>query len=269
MPNDQIPIFIISFNRLEVLKAAISSFKKLSPEPAIIIHDASSTYKPLLDYLDELESLGTTIFRNQPSINSASGLNKLSYTIELYFSNHRPTYYVVTDPDIAFDVEVPPDCLDIYRHLLELHPDIEVAGPMLRIDDLPDHYPLKDVVIHRHGQKFHNQKHYKTRYRDKEISFIFAPIDTTFGMYRPGFKFRRLCSGVRVSEPYWARHLDWYINPNDLMPDQAEYLRTASKVSHWGGKWLNEVINSKKNSNKYYGLRKQTFRERLKAILNR
>ena len=66
------------------------------------------------------------------------------------------------------------------------------------------------------------------------VKYIFAPIDTTFGLYKAGMPWSRLKMGIRVLPPYAARHLDWYIDPENLTPDQEYYMKHASdKIAHW------------------------------------
>jgi len=142
---------------------------------------------------------------------------------------------VVTDPDIALD-NVNGDILEVYAHLLEMLPEIAVVGPVLRTDNIPDYYPRKEEIITWEMQ--HNPPRkgiYNIRYKDKVINLIFAKIDTTFGMNRAGKHWgRRTIKAIRVLSPYSARHLDWYLNPLNLTPDQEYYMKHASAgITHW------------------------------------
>jgi len=242
MYSSKIPIFIISFNRLEVLKTSILSYKNFIKSPfEIVVHDNNSSYGPLLDYLKRLESRGITVFYNKENVLSGMQLNNVALSIEKWFSQNDAPYYVVTDPDIALQEECG-DILELYADLLKLNEEINVVGPMLRIDDIPPYYPLRTKVIERHYQQFWHKMPMDLTWRGKLIQYQNAPIDTTFGMYRYGFKFHRLSQGYRTYRPYWARHLDWYLNPKKLSDDQIFYLKNASEVSHWGGAWLCEEL---------------------------
>ena len=59
---------------------------------------------------------------------------------------------MVTNPDIELE-SGPGDILRFDAHLLPKHPRAQVVGPMLRIDDIPDTYPLKREVIRRHTEQ--------------------------------------------------------------------------------------------------------------------
>jgi len=238
----KIPIFIITCDRVGCLQATIDSYKKCIASPfEIVIHDNNSTYKPLLDYLKQLEQEGITVYHSTKSVTVEEQLNSVAQSIDDWFTSHSASYYVVTDPDIALEGNCE-DILELFAYLLDTVKDIEVVGPMLRIDDIPDFYPLKQRAISRHTEQFWHKKPLTLRCRNKTIQYQSALIDTTFGMYRRGFRFHRLCKGYRIYAPYGARHLDWYINPAQMEEDQIYYLQHASGVSHWSGTWLRESI---------------------------
>jgi hypothetical protein len=188
----------------------------------------------MIDYLGRLETRGHKVYRLK-AITKPNELNDVEDGIRDYFKTHKSRNYVVTDCDIALDSKG--DVLDVYSYMLDKFPEANVVGPMLRIDDIPDHYPLKgDIITGRLGMHkgFHSQPMKIRKCGDKEIRYINAPIDTTFGMYRMGSKWSRLQNGIRVYDPYWARHLDWYINPDTMTDDQIYYMNHASKnISTW------------------------------------
>ena len=168
-------------------------------------------------------------------------LNSIADTITDWFSCHDAPSFIVTDPDIELEAGGG-DILEFYSDLLAASSQIEVVGPMLRIDDLPEHYPLKAEVIRRHTDQFWHKTPEHLLWRGKELLYQQALIDTTFGMYRKGFQFHRLSRGLRTYAPYAARHLDWYLNPQELSDDQRYYMKHASTVSHWGGAWLRDYL---------------------------
>jgi len=229
-----IPIFIITCDRLKVLKESIQSYYNCIKTPfEIVIIDFGSTYEPTLKYLKNLEHEKVKVYWKK-KINHKIALNSINGNIQDYFKNHPKSNYVVTDPDIALD-NVEGDILRVYAHLLENLPGINVAGPMLRIDDIPDYYPPKKRLISssRHVG-YHSREVNTIQYEDKVLRYIFAPIDTTFGMSRAGKHWARHMKAVRVLSPYSARHLDWYLDSENLTQDQKYYIEHASKkIAHW------------------------------------
>lgn len=149
------PIFIICRDRLECLKESIASYQELKSPIEIVIHDNGSTYGPTVEYLKELEKNGIKVYRTKeqhiPRTRTFAHLAAISVADWL---KHNPsTYYVVTDPDIALDPSPDGDALEVYASLLDhfFHQGIRMIGPMLRIDDIPDHYAKKFVATSRHN----------------------------------------------------------------------------------------------------------------------
>jgi len=239
-PKEPIPIFIISHDRLKVLRESILSFKQIGTPYQVIIHDNNSTYRPTLEYLKSLEDKDnfTVVY------NKTNDLNSVSVTIKTFMATSNCQYYVVSDPDIAlFNVDA--DILEVYQHFLDSNPRIIAAGPMLEIKDIPDYYPLKALAIQRHTDQFWHKEPVPYQWQGKEIHYQSAHIDTTFAMYRRSFTFKNYNIGVRLYQPYSARHLDWYIDPDNMSADQKYYLANASAVSHWGGDWLKSYVDKK------------------------
>jgi len=112
------------------------------------------------------------------------------------------------------------------------------VGPSLRIDNLPDHYPLKKKVI-----KHENQFWKKKRLHKKPVKFYKVHIDTTFAMYRGDHvKKNDATMGARLCPPFTALHLDWYLDPDNLTEDQVYYLNAKDGLTHYGGKALKRAM---------------------------
>lgn len=225
----KIPIFIIVRDRLTVLQDSLGSYVSQIRTPIeIVLHDNSSTYEPMLDFQEELErNEDCTIYRTQE--NSLAALTK---TITHHMKSSDSPYYVVTDPDIMLD-NVPGDILEFYIHLLTKY-KVKVVGPMLRIDDLPNHYPLKKRARRSHIRQFWGKEPLCTSWYGHEYHYQYAPIDSTFGIYRKGTKWKNFNQGIRTYAPYIAKHLDWYLDPNKLTKDQQYYAEHTSKtINHW------------------------------------
>ena len=239
-----IPIFIISCDRLEALKESIHSYYEYIKTPfEIVIIDFGSSYKPTLKYLKNLEHEKVKIYWKE-RINNKRHFNKhIDGVVQDYFNNHPRGNYVVTDPDITLD-NVEGNILEVYTHLLEILPENYIVGPMLRIDDLPDHYPLKKKVRFEGWEAFYNSRKVNViQYKGKPIKYVLVKIDTTFAMNRAGTHWRRHRKAARVLSPYAARHLEWYLDPNNLTLDQKYYMKHASRrITHT----FNELIREEK-----------------------
>lgn len=243
-----IPIFIITCNRIEVLKKSMQSYHDCIKSPfEIVICDQGSTFKPMIEFLEKLESDGIIVNRWKENLNIGRGRNLsrddigLSENIQNYFKNHPKSNYVVCDPDIVLD-NVDGDIFEVYAHLLNIKPEIVAVGSVCRIDDIPDCYPLKGKLLSKErGQvkAFFSWPQHTISYKGKQVKYIFDKIDTGFGMFRAGTRWQRVKRGIasiRTFAPYSTRHLDWYICPENLTEDQRYYMQHASTNAHWS-KW--------------------------------
>ena len=240
-----IPIFIITCDRLTLLKKTMHSYRTQIKTPfEIVILDQGTTYPVTVEYLRWMEVAGVKVYRWLENPNDGKKRNvkrneqSVADNIEDYFKTHPASNYVVTDPDIMLD-NVDGDILDVYTYLLREVPHIDVVGTMLRIDDIPDYFPLKAQLLS--GKKglhknLNTRKVYTADFNGQKVQYIRAPIDTTFAMNRAGIRWKRLQSGIRTLPPYGARHLDWYVNPKAMPPDQQYYMNCASANAHWS-KW--------------------------------
>lgn len=240
-----IPIFIIVHNQFEILKQTVASYEKYIKTPfKIVYHNVATTYEPTLQFLKEQEQLERMVYHT-----SVNNHHTVIETINDYYQKHPECeYYVMTDPDIELD-NVNGDILDIYIHILNSTKAISV-GPMLRIDDIPDYYPRKELAISRHTPQFWDPsiQKYQISFKDNQILFILCNTDTTFQLS----SFTNIPThfphnnSIRVFSPYSARHLDWYIDPNNLTPCQKYYQDTTTDISHWNKKEWNETFNGVK-----------------------
>lgn len=259
-----IPIFVISYNRVNVLKETLNSFESILDPYVIVICDNNSTYPPLIRYLKNIETSGIKVMWNVQ--NDLYG--NIDANVKSWFNQtkSKSPYYVVTDPDVKL-CNKPMNLLKDFSKILE-EESVDVVGPMLRIDDIPDYYPLKSKVMSRHRCFWEKEK--SDFFIKGNMKLIHAPIDTTFGLYRRNYVKNGITKGIRVCSPYIAQHLDWYIDPNNMKDDQIYYIvNSRSDISHWNGgkdfqmkikkmKIYKEILNSKSHLlSKNYGSNKE------------
>lgn len=244
----KIPIFIITKNRTTCLEESIESYYRcIGSDFEIVIHDNNSTFDGMLNYLEMLENNGIKIYRNYNTYTGTkkkiidNELNSVANTIEDYLKYNNAEFYIVTDPDIALDC-TNGDILEFYMHILNTT-NYNLVGPSLRIDDIPDYYPLRHRVL-KHEKKFWTLPRYNIEYNGMVYEYVRAKVDTTFAIYRSSTPFRRLTgSSIRTTFPYVAKHLDWYIDPNNMKPDQLFYMNINRNIfSHWCGNRLYNII---------------------------
>jgi GT2 family glycosyltransferase len=208
-------LFIILRDRYEPLKQLMQWVESQNLKKIIFI-DNDSKLPPLIDYLDNTGHQVLELRRNMAQTAPwSAGIIKILLPDD---------FYIVTDPDI-----IPArQSKDVITHLYNIHkryPHHLKIGLGLKIDDLPDHYPLKGEVIKWESQFW---KH------PVGENVYEAGVDTTFALYKPGVYKYLLHPGLRTGEPYTARHLPWYSHSQKLTDEDIFYrLRADQSVNSW------------------------------------
>jgi hypothetical protein len=213
-PQD-IPVIINNRDRYRYLKQVIERCEEIGFSNIIIL-DNDSTYPQLLEYYKTIRHKVIRTGRN-------GGPRAIWNNPETkpYLSN----YYIYTDPDVLPDSAVSLSCVEDMLHTLEANKGLEKIGLGLHIDDLPDHFELKQEVISWEKQ-FHeavvNERYFK------------APVDTTFALYAPYQIGGGECAAYRTRAPYLAKHLPWYENTAQPHEEDIYYREHAKPAdSHW------------------------------------
>ena len=241
----KIPIFIIVHNQYEILKKTVESYEKYIKTPIeIIFHNVCSTYFETINYLEQKQNEGYIVYKS-----NVNNHHTVIDSIKDYISkNPECEYIVMTDADIELN-NVNDDILEYYIYLLNKLNKLSV-GPMLKIDDIPDEYYNKKQAIEGHTNQFWANPKKTILFKNKEYKYIECCTDTTFQLFSSknipkSFPHN---NSIRTLQPYDARHLDWYVNPENLLPSQLYYLNNTSNISHWNNKiWKGKYFNNKIN----------------------
>lgn len=199
-----IPIFINNRDRLTMTRQLAEQCSRLEGISEVVIIDNASTYPPLLDWY---ASCPYKIHRLKKNIGPRG----------LWHVGAPDTYFVNTDSDLDIG-KVPKGVLRILKEGLDWFPKMLKAGLSLEINDIPDNYPLKHLVLqHETG----NWEQFIGDHR-----FHLAGIDTTFALYRPRAEWGGYGPALRLKRPYTARHLPWYMVEED--EEETYYLKHLS-----------------------------------------
>jgi len=215
-----VPVVINSYNRLEALKIEVEWILGLDGEPSVIILDNASDYPPLLAYYASLDHPHVQVV----FLGYNSGLEGLE---DLAGELKRFPKFVITDPDLVPYPDTPSDILSRMSDFLDRYPQYRQVGASMEIRDIPDCYPLREQV-----------RQWEARYWPPEAAVVEegafeAWVDTTFGMYRSNSDVTRIEPAVRLDRPYTLRHVDWYLDPDNLNEEQEQYLAACTRVASW------------------------------------
>ena len=231
IPNlQEVPIYIISFNRLSYVKQMVEWLEKYNMTNIHII-DNNSNYPPLLQYLKKSPHHVHHMDKNYGHL-----VFWQSGKFDDIIKNH---IYVVTDPDIAPNLEMPADFMSKLFCLLCEYPSVTKVGLALDISDLPNN-PKSDIV-----KKWESQ-FWKKRIKD-ELEIYKSDLDTTFALYRPGVIPAGLFyDAIRVAGDFTAKHLPWYFDESGT--DEDEFYKKNLRPE--SASWIAQVDEYKTKINK-------------------
>jgi hypothetical protein len=133
------------------------------------------------------------------------------------------------------------DLLEVMHRLMLQFPDKQKIGIGLRVDDLPDHFPLKASVVK-----------WETSLIGKRLDSLAveAPVDTTFALYKKDRWHLENSVGfsMRTAAPYMARHLPWYVDHDHLDEEEKYYMTSASSASSYASVLSHNQSRAKEDS---------------------
>ncbi len=240
IPEGSMPVMINNFNRLDLLKKQVDWLLTLDDPIAIIIVDNKSTLPPLLEYYEQLNHPYVQVVK----LNYNSWRNGVKY-----LGKHRLSAFekfIITDVDLLPYSNTPKDLISYLSSLLDRYPTYNHIGTSLEINDLPDHNPLKPLVL-----KFENN-FWPPLAKTVDGNLFVSAIDTTFAMYRSSSDILSVHGALRTNRPYTLKHVDWYLNPENFSPEYQYYLESCKPCATWAQqskkeKKLKNYWNGQKN----------------------
>ena len=216
MGVDLVPVFIPVRDRLTPLLELINWLTDHGLNEIYLI-DNLSTYVPMQRFLSftpyHVVLTGKNLGHRSPW---------LSGTVQRFAKGRE---YIVTDPDVIPDDRCPTDAVHHLSYLLKAYPEAVKVGLGLRIDDLPEHNPMRSQICDWERQFW---------LTEIEPGVFDADVDTTFALYRPYNGRQQHSPCLRTGFPYVARHLPWYKDPSDLTEEDLYYRNHANQVvSNW------------------------------------
>lgn len=213
---EEVPVFLIAYERLDSMRNMVEWLESVGQKRIVFI-DNNSSYPPLINYYSQTPYQVIRLYRN--------GHHTAPWTEGIVKALVPESYYIISDPDIIPAEECPRDVVSRFVKLHAKYPYHDKVGFGLKIDDLPDYFPLKKSVIDWEKQFW---------LHELERGVYEAGVDTTFAVYKPFTYRHQLHPSIRTGDPYLARHAPWYINPNNVSEEELYYREKADKgITSW------------------------------------
>jgi len=221
-------IFICNYNRLEPTKQLVKTLTDRGYNNIVIL-DNGSTYQPLLDWYSTLNTDQVYFCKSNYGPEALDCVRHYEPEFQEKY-NHivLNQYHVYTDSDVVPVDEVPDSFIDDMIELCKKY-EIPKLGLSLKIDDIPDHFILKDRII-KHESSFFEREYII----DEKCQLFKAPVDTTFAVNSPGLPCGYSDFAYRAAGNYFARHTPWYYDSSNLPDDEKYYLQhIQGQRPHW------------------------------------
>ncbi len=217
-----IKCFIVNKDLLIWPKKIVETCIKWGLEPIIV--DNASTYPPLLEWYD---TEPCKIYRL-----TYNGGHKVVFESGILSAEVKDDYYIVTDPDLEIWT-LPDDTVIKLKEGFSKYPHAHKVGLAIKIDDMPDEYPLKKQVLIWETPFWQN-------YLGDD--FYGAPLDTTFALYHTSRTTAHTISGIRTGGKYTVRHLPFYLTPDTLDDEIAYYMTNCNKAVSTQARYLAPMV---------------------------
>jgi hypothetical protein len=212
------PLIIISRNRKSCVEQIINFAIQQSIISKIIVMDMDSTYPPMVEYLDSLNS-NKVILERLENIGPRLLWNDSKFINSVYRNG-----FFLTDGDIDF-TETSNLVFDELVRISSKYKHFRKVGCALRIDNLPINLEKSKSIIDSESDNW-------SKYRMIERDISLAPIDTTLAFYPRYTKDFYHWPALRLSGEYSIIHKPWYVDYNNMSTEESYYIENAKG---WGG----------------------------------
>lgn len=223
-----VPIFIPTFNQPSLLKLTLDQLNSYSDGP-IIIYDNNSTFDPMVNLLNEVS-------KDLMVVTSNKNTGPRIFTEDLQILSLMPDYFIVTDPDLIYNKELPNDYIKEMKSILKQF-NLAKVGFALEIENSNQIELFQDIEkVHKWEKQYWENVIGLTKTKDPVYS---AFIDTTYSLndknasiyYRKLKKQTFRYPSARIGGKYTCQHLGWW--KKDLIPQTKEEQEFYLKNQKW------------------------------------
>lgn len=201
--ENTIPIIIICYNNYKYVENTIYQIinKYNQYLKDIYILDNCSNCQDTINFLNKISMNIKVVFRNQ---NSGPWITETNNS-DIY--NLLPNKYIITDPDLELNENLPSNFVEILSNLSDKY-NCNKIGFALDISDFSEMYQsiyVSNLNIFEWENQF-----WINKIKDNNYDIYSADIDTTFCLINKKNLNNKF--SIRVAGNFTAKHLPWYIN---------------------------------------------------------
>lgn len=217
-----IPIYIISYNNFRYVKYMIYQLlnhNNIDIEQLTVI-DSCSTDEDTKIFLEDCKVKVIKLEKNYGPF----------YFLQKEFYDSLPQHFVITDPDLELNENLPHDFLNIMLNLTEKYKIFKVG---FQNDLEPDLFLDKKM---KNGLTLYQwvSKGFKKKFHDNEfnVDLYRRPIDTVFALYNKKFDSdKSQTNAIRIGNNFSCKHIPWYKNNWIYSMDEYPNLYNNAKFS--------------------------------------
>lgn len=221
LESDEIPIIIPTFNLPSYLKIMINQLEERGVNNYIVC-DNNSTYPEMIEYLDLLSD------NNKNVVRFSNNLGPRIFCETKEFLSILPEYFIITDPDILFNKSLPNNFIKKIKRVIDTY-EVSKCGFAIDIFDTRNKFFKGHDVDSWEGIYW---KYKVDKYQEKD-DLYYAPIDTTFSMYKKSKLIDELIStgagvtstsSIRIAGRFTCEHMGWWEN-QPLTQDEINFYK--------------------------------------------
>ena len=201
--NCNIPIIVICYNNYKYVENTLKQIKNININyyKNIQILDNCSTCQYTINYLKTVNC--KVIYNknnNGPRISNIDNRD---------FYNSLPEKFIVTDPDLEFNKNLPNNFIDILVELSDYYKTYKI-GFALDISDYNKMFQSNDYFLNKSIYDHEYYYFWRNKINNNKYELYFANIDTTFSLINKLFVEEKF--NIRIAQNFTAKHIPWYID---------------------------------------------------------
>ncbi|URG48873.1 glycosyltransferase [Pectobacterium quasiaquaticum] len=228
-----VPIIIISYNNYVYVENMTLQLNRLGVVPIIIDNNStdSDSRKALHNLNDSKKA--RVIFGKFNFGYRVGFMSPLYETL--------PNFFGYTDPDLAFEDNIPESFVEDFINLTEKY-EIYKVGCALSLSkeigkDLYMTTPKQRKPFYVAPKKFTvaewESRFWNMQINDDQFELYAAPIDTTFAIYNKKYYFNNLLDAIRVAGRYSVTHLPWHPDIDIMNKEQSLAYYKNNNSNSW------------------------------------